>query len=232
MTKTDQFGGWHFPAGEAHLPAWLRKVGDWRENSATKDRRLLYQGAKYRRAISLCTNHRAALDVGGHVGLWSWQMAMDFARVWAFEPMPDHRACYELNMCDFKNWTLFPFALGEKAAVVGMHVPAFQGVVNESSGGTGVDPKGEGLKVEMRRLDEFALNEIDFMKIDCEGFEYFVLQGGIETLKRNKPVVIVEQKPEHDMSKYGIETKDAVKFLQSLGARQAFEMAGDHIMTW
>ena len=95
------------------------------------------------------------------------------------------------------------------------------------------DLSGNGIEVQMVTLDEFNFTEVDFLKIDCEGFEVFVLRGAIETLKRNKPVIIVEQKPETGMEKnYGIGTKDAVKFLQSLGAVQAMELAGDHIMLW
>jgi len=224
---TDKFGGWNLPTGEAHLPGWMQKVGDWRD-SPGKERRLLYQGAKYRRAFALCRQRRGAVDIGGHVGLWSWQMAMDFKRIWAFEPMPEHRQCYELNMQEFRNWTLFPYALG--AAAGSVHVRTR---TPGSSGDTGVDLTGNGLAVPMLTLDSFALNEIDFLKCDCEGFELFVMQGAVETLKRNKPVIIVEQKPETGMEKnYNIGTKDAVKFLVSLGARQAYEMAGDHIMVW
>jgi FkbM family methyltransferase len=220
-------GGWSFPEGEVHLPGWIKKVNDKRAHGKT-DVRLLYQGAKYRRAMSLVKARRAAVDIGGHVGLWSWQMALDFQRVWAFEPMPEHRACYEFNMRNLRNWTLFPFALGDKSGKVHIRTRT-----PGSSGDTGVDLSGNGIEVECKTLDEFDLNEIDFLKCDCEGFEIFVMRGAVETLKRNKPVVIVEQKPETGMEKnYGIGTKDAVAFLQSLGARQAFEMAGDHIMTW
>jgi hypothetical protein len=58
------------------------------------------------------------------------------------------------------------------------------------------------------------------------------MRGAVETLKRNKPVVIVEQKPETGMEKnYHIGTTDAVKFLESLGYVQRGVMAGDYIMT-
>lgn len=221
-----EFGGWRFPAGEKHLPAWMQKMNMKRTHG--KDTRLLYQANKYNRILPLCRNRRHAVDIGGHVGLWSWQMAQDFQHVWAFEPMPEHRECYEYNMRDLKNWTLFPFALGDKPGKVHIRTRT-----PGSSGDTGVDLSGNGTEVELHTLDEFNLGTVDFVKIDCEGFELFVLRGGVETLKRNKPVIVVEQKPETGMEKnYNIGTKDAVKFLLDLGARQAFEMAGDHVLTW
>lgn len=225
MTK---FGGWQFPKGEAHLPGWMQKVGDWRDDVRHQDRRLLYQGKKYRAAVSYCKQRRYALDVGGHVGLWSWMMALDFNRVWAFEPMPEHRECYEINMRNFKNWTLFPFALGAAAGNVHVRTRTVG-----SSGDTGVDLSGQGLEVPIKTVDEFKFNEIDFMKIDCEGFELFVVKGAEETIKRNKPVMIVEQKPETGMEKnYKIGTKDAVNLLKSWGAREVHNMADDHILVW
>lgn len=223
-----EFGGWRFPKGERHLPAWMQKMNMRREHVAAADNRLLYQANKYNRVLPLCKQRRNAVDIGGHVGLLSWQMAQDFARVWAFEPMPEHRECYEHNMRNLNNYTLFPFALGAKAGTVHIRTRT-----PGSSGDTGVDLSGNGVEVEMKTLDEFNFPDVDFLKIDCEGFEIFVLQGGVETLKRCKPVIMVEQKPETGMEKnYGIGTTDAVKFLSDLGAHQAFVMSGDYVMTW
>lgn len=230
MTETVQYGGWHFPKGEQHLPQWMKKVQDWRPDPAAPGTRgrLLYQGRKYREALRFVRGRRNAIDVGGHIGLWSWQMSLDFRHAWAFEPMPDHRACYNLNMASRSNWTLYENALGEEEQWIHVRTRTVG-----SSGDTGVDLNGKGERVFMVTLDEFEFNEVDFLKVDCEGFEVFVLKGAIETLKRNRPCIIVEQKPETGMVKnYGIGVKDAVKFLKSLGAVERLEMAGDHIMSW
>lgn len=220
MTKV-VFGGWTFPAGEAHLPAWMKKVNDKR------DGRLLYQGSKYRAAMKFVTQRRTAIDIGGHVGLWSWQFAKDFARVVAFEPMPEHQECFKVNTAGQNNIILHPVALGEAPGRV--HIATR---TPGSSGDTTVSPEGKGVEVPLHTLDEFELNEVDFLKVDCEGFELFVMRGGIETLKRNKPVIIIEQKPETGMAKtFGIGVKDGVEFLKSLGYVERAVLSGDHIMT-
>jgi len=46
-------------------------------------------------------------------------------------------------------------------------------------------------KVEVRRLDDFGLSP-DVVKIDVEGREDAVLEGGLETFRRAQPVAIVE----------------------------------------
>lgn len=218
----DKKSGWWLPEGERHLQAWMHRVND------PRDGRLLYQGAKYRRAIRYVPRKRVAVDIGAHVGLWSWQMAKDFDFVNAFEPMPEHRDCYAKNMEGMTNFHLYPVALGPENGTAHVRTRTVG-----SSGDTGVDPTGAGLEVEMKTVDSFDFQLIDFMKIDCEGYELFVLQGAIETLKRCKPVIIVEQKPETGMEKtYGVGTTDAVKFLEHLGAKRRDVLQGDYIMTW
>jgi hypothetical protein len=46
-------------------------------------------------------------------------------------------------------------------------------------------------RLELVRLDDCRL-ETDFLKIDVQGLEYQVLAGGIQTIRRCRPVVIAE----------------------------------------
>lgn len=49
--------------------------------------------------------------------------------------------------------------------------------------------------VELRTLDSLELQKVDFIKIDVEGYEYFVLQGGLNTIRKFKPQIILEYSP-------------------------------------
>ena len=81
----------------------------------------------------------------------------------------------------------------------------------------------------METLDSLDLIHVDFMKLDCEGFEENVLRGGVETITKWKPVVIVEQK--RDMAnRFGLPLLGAVDFLKTLGYKVAEEISGDFIM--
>lgn len=209
-----EFGGWMFPDGESHLQEWMRTRNE------RVDGRLTYQHHKLRAATSYCTQFRNAVDVGGHVGLWSRYLAKRFAHVYAFEPMATHRECFALNVDAF-NVTLHPVALGECASSVAMHTNP------TSSGDTWVDGDGD---IPMRALDSFDLDDVDFVKLDCEGFELFALRGGEQTLKRCRPVVIVEQKPGR-ASKFGLAETEAVTYLQGLGYKLQQQLSGDYILT-
>ena len=83
----------------------------------------------------------------------------------------------------------------------------------------------------MVTLDSFDLQDVDFIKLDCEGYELFALRGAEETLKRCRPCVIVEQKPNR-AQRFGLPQTGAVDYLQSLGAKLRAKMAGDYILSF
>jgi FkbM family methyltransferase len=210
--------GWWFPDGEAHLPAWM---ADPRVRM-TLNGRPAYQGQKQQAAMALCKQFRAAVDVGAHVGLWSFNLAHHFTMVHAFEPVAAHRDCFKRNVLESvatPNVALYPFALGDREGMVSIRTEP------TSSGDSRVDGPGE---IPIRRLDSFNLQDVDLLKIDAEGFELFILHGAEEMLARQKPVVIVEQKPGHAV-KYGLGDRDAVPWLKSLGYRLERELSGDFL---
>ena len=69
--------------------------------------------------------------------------------------------------------------------------------------------------IEMRSVDSFNYENVDFIKMDIEGYEFFGLLGAEETLKRCSPVVLIEQNGLE--TKYGLQKKEAGKYLESLG---------------
>lgn len=191
------------------------------------DGRGSYQRSKWERAIGLCRTRRMAIDVGAHVGLWSIPLSKAFGSVMAFEPHPDHRACFERNLQGVENVFLYPFAVGDREGRVRLSVET------ESSGGTHIVADGDGPAADLVTIDSMAPDDapVDLVKIDCEGFELPVLRGARETLLRCRPVVVVEQKPQH-ADRYGFEPLAACRFLESLGARLLGELVGDFYFRW
>lgn len=209
------FQGIWFPDHETHLQQWMAKAGEIVDGKGT------YQIKKLRTAVGLCKQRRTAVDIGGHVGLWSMQLTKLFDHVHAFEPVEAHRECFIKNVLDAGgNAILHALALGEKEGSVSIHT------TTTSSGDSWV--KGDG-DIPMITLDSLALDEVDFMKLDCEGYELFALRGAADTIARCKPVIIVEQKPGR-AQKFGLPETGAVTFLEGLGYKLAKEMSGDYLM--
>ena len=218
--------GWWLPEGEAHLQPWMLKM-----RQRAPGGRLGYQLHKYQMAVKYVKKYDVAVDVGAHVGLWSWPMSHDFKQLWAFEPMPEHQECWHKNMENRYNAKLYPYALGSNEKTVSIKTRTVG-----SSGDTNVDlvfDPNAATKVEMKMLDSYKFDVLDFMKIDCEGYELFVLQGAKDTLLRCKPCIIVEQKPETGMAqRYNIGTTEAVIYLMGLGAKKRTGIQGDYILSW
>jgi FkbM family methyltransferase len=206
-----RFDQWWLPDGEQHLQTWMT------HKNQRVDGRLTYQKHKYDAAMQFVQRKRVAIDVGAHVGLWSYWMAQDFGL------LHEHIDCWRKNMDGFWNAELHPVALGNDVREVGLETG------ESSSGDTAVKVDGTG--VAMGTLDSYAFQNVDLLKIDCEGYEVFVLEGAQDMLVRCQPVVIVEQKPGHGQ-RFGRGEKDAVRLLESLGARQVWEYAGDYVLTF
>lgn len=208
------------PDGEKHFPEWMDKNGELVDGRGT------YQIRKWRACLPHIKQFRVAVDVGAHVGLWSMQMVKHFRTVCAFEPVQQFRECYQANL-DGHNVLLYHCALGAQSGRVAMKIPLLESGLD--TGGTHVVP---GDEVEMRTLDEFDFNEVDFLKVDCEGYELEVLKGAKDTLVRCRPCVIVEQKPHKLGPNFGIQGTPAVDFLRELGAVVRQEISGDFILSW
>ena len=222
-----QIGGIWLPDGETHLNAFL-------ENPATQVNGVgTYQKHKLDRALDFCGRFREAVDVGAHVGLWTMHLAARFEHVLAFEPVHEHRQCFAKNTARFSNVTLHPFALGDEIGFVEMEPESA-----ESSGGYHVKTRhgDELVGVPVTRLDYFHFWALDFLKIDVEGFELFVVKGGEDTIRHHRPVICIEQKPPRGpsdrASRFGLEHAEALTLLKSWGANVRAVLSGDYILSW
>lgn len=220
-----QYEGTFFPDGEEHLIEWCKAAKQYRDGV------LCYQLNKYEAARwHLPANRRrVAIDVGAHIGQWSRVMAMDFEKVDAFEPVSLYRECFRANVTA-ENVELHACALGNQYGAVEM--------VNRTPGSHGDtqikiatdDIEACGMSA-MTVLDSFNFDRVDFIKLDCEGYELEVLRGAEATILENRPVLIVEQKPGHG-EHFGYGDLAGVRFLEDLGAVVRQELAGDYILSW
>lgn len=218
-----QICGWWMPDHEAHLGPWMETP----KNKLILNGRQAYQGKKQQAAMNYCPTdrRRTAVDVGGHVGLWSYNLAHWFDHVHAFEPVAEHRACFSRNV-EASDGS-FPAAITLHAKALGKE-PGSVSITTEhgSSGNSFVGGAGG---IPMVTLDSMTLTEVDFIKLDCEGFEENVLRGAENTIHYNRPVIIVEQKRNFSSTRFGLKDQGAVEFLKTLGYKVAEEISGDFI---
>lgn len=213
----EQFGWW-FPDIETHFPQMLKKNVD-RGGPAE------YQQPVRRRSLDLCTRRGLALDVGANVGLWSRDLTKAFDQVMAFEPVDLFRQCLKKNVTA-ANFVVSDLALGDQDTQATMIVTP------GNTGHSHLDPNTMGSgTVKVVRLDSLNLASVDYIKIDCEGFEYRVLQGAEQTIRKHRPVVVVEQKP-HQAYSDQYSQHAAVDLMISWGMRRLDQIKDDWIMGW
>lgn len=108
--------------------------------------------------------------------------------VYAFEPQ--RKIFRELkNNCELnavKNVVCHRIALGDQQKLIEMD----KETVPNSEGSTGIGYGGD--IAEMRTVDSFNFTNVSFMKIDVERSEEQVLDGLINTIKKNQPVIVIE----------------------------------------
>lgn len=134
-----------------------------------------------------------AVQAGGAMGMWAKRMAQVFNVVYTFEPTPDSFYCLNFN-CPETNIVAFNAALGEEAGMVKMAFPEHRKRSKEGKdnlGGFRCFPGGFHPTIA---LDWLHLPGCDLLFLDLEGYELFALQGAIETIKRHRPVIVMEDK--------------------------------------
>lgn len=214
----NEFMGWWFPEGEDHFQRMLQK-------SVDKGGPARYQYQVRDRSLELCTDRRNAIDIGANVGLWSRDLTQSFDHVIAFEPVELFRDCLKKNV-QMPNFIVYPTALGNENTTATMNITL------GNMGHTHIDPDsiGQG-NIEVKTLDSYTFANIDYIKMDCEGFEYRVIQGAEQTIKRCRPVIVVEQKP-HDAYSSDYGQYAAIDLLKSWGMVVLQQVKDDWIMGW
>lgn len=212
-----QSHGWWFPDQDTHFAGMLAK-------SIKKGSGAVYQDAARRTSIELCPRRGLALDIGANVGLWSRDLCQFFDRVIAFEPVTDFRACLERNV-SAQNLEIRPCALGAVDTQINMII------TQENTGHSHVDTAslGQG-SIDMHRLDSLDLPHIDYIKIDCEGYELPILQGAEQTVRRCRPILVIEDKKHKDVGHD--QYTGAIDLLLSWGARRLQQVRNDVIIGW
>ena len=162
--------------------------------------------------MSYCAHWRTAVDVGAHVGITAYQMSRSFEHVHAFEINPKIYECMDYNLKQRKvdNVTTYPVGLGAREESVSIKT-------TNKSFSTHVNPSQREGNIPVKPLDFFDLQDVDFIKIDAEGYEPFVAQGGLKTIERCTPIILYECK-DHPQ-RYGLHADSIRQILAPLGYR-------------
>ena len=131
------------------------------------------------------------IDIGAHMGTYSVILSKKCRHVFAFEAQKFTADCLSIGLAinSCLNVTVHNVALGSEKGTGTLHH------VSEDGGGSTVRstiPTMASQKVlsteeiSINTLDSYEIDNVDFLKLDVEGFELEVLKGATETLKRSR----------------------------------------------
>lgn len=206
----DLVGGIYIPRAEKYLRAHLAETPGFADNYDTD----------LHAFVDTLPRKRIAVDVGASIGLWSRRLAGSFGSVHAYEPLPIARECFLRNV-EASNVYLHAAALGDRDGTVTIENRPSITFKTHVSGSSG--------SADIRTLDSFDIKEVDLIKIDCEGFDYWVLRGAEQTIRRDRPLVIFEAKEGVSERRYRVAQTAPHDFMRSLGYVIEAEVRGNAI---
>jgi FkbM family methyltransferase len=133
---------------------------------------------------NLITNRNVIVQAGGNAGYYPKLYSQWFNHVYTFEPDPLNFYCLSQN-CNTPNVHKFQACLGSKNECVGV----FNTTTQLGHGGSHVS--GEGF-IPTFKIDQLNLHDCNLIHLDIEGYEEHALRGAEETIKRFKPIIVIE----------------------------------------
>tara|TARA_Y100000996_G_C22540053_1_gene649690 strand:+ start:783 stop:1535 length:753 start_codon:yes stop_codon:yes gene_type:complete len=173
-----------------------------------------------------------SIDVGVYRGVYSYEMSKYSNLVHAFEPNPIIFKDINKNLKKIiKNIKLYNFALSNKNEIINLNIPIRNKKYDKKNyeeyfqmGRATIHDMNkfdefETYKVNSKKMDDITFdNEISFMKVDVEGHETEVIQGSVNTIKRFKPILLVEIEEKHNQKK----VSSTLNYIKSLGYNSFF----------
>lgn len=164
-----------------------------------------------------------AVDIGANIGFYTMLLASlvgEHGRVVAFEPNSENCRLLLLTIQanNFRQVTLFPFALAEKIAAL-YFTPAIgsNGLILPDRKETLLDPNC--IVVPSMRLDDIERGQVDVIKADIEGAEYRALRGAEAIIQRCRPIITTEFSLEMLSRVSGVQGQEFLKWMQGFGYR-------------
>lgn len=145
---------------------------------------------------------RAAIDVGANEGYYTTRLAQLCPRVHCFEPLP--WLAKHLREVVRGNVIVHEVAASDQIGTAELRVPLLGNL--EMHGGSTIElgnplAISTGMKSVSCRIDcidNLITEDVGFMKIDVEGHELATLRGAVGTIRKCRPIVLLESEKRHN----------------------------------
>jgi FkbM family methyltransferase len=157
------------------------------------------------------------IDIGANIGIFARPSAEQFEHVICFEPVRKNFEVLEKNLETYSNVELYCLGISNQPQTATFALQSLKCGVCKQVDDFVPHPEFEQHTGELTTLDLFNFQDIDWIKIDVEGFENAVLEGSRDTIKRNRPWLLLEDNGQREQHRQwlndlcGPYTESAVK---------------------
>jgi FkbM family methyltransferase len=156
---------------------------------------------------TLVNDRRVVVQAGGNCGYYPKQYASLFQTVYTFEPEWLNFYCLNLNVPE-SNVVKNQACLGDTHSLVNLAIKEKNRGKNFVNG-VGIYPT--------YKIDDLNLETCNLIHLDIEGYELFALRGAAKTIKKCRPVIVIEMWDQLS-NRFGENINEqTVEFLDSLG---------------
>ena len=159
------------------------------------------------------TKDSVFVDVGSNYG-WHSIISHDLCKeIYSYEPQ---KLIYEqqlksIQVNNISNIKLFNYGIGNTNESKNMRPIDYDSYVH--IGDLSIGEGGES--IEVRTLDSLLPNGYDFIKIDVQGYEKYVLEGSLNIINNHKPIIIIEIEC-HQLNRFGYGCDELFNLIKGL----------------
>jgi len=189
----------------------------------------IYQITNLRFMRDLVPNAGTIIDIGAHAGTSCMEYATWAKNVEAFEAYP---ATYELLVSNIRHNRKLPEGkpwYNKASTKITAKINTYNVALMDQNADAFITHRAEGLAsfvrfdrgeiaIEATTLDSYNFDNVDAVKIDTEGTEWLIIQGGRETIEKHRPVVQVEMWGWE--RRFGLNNQDLLDYFRSLNYDQ------------
>jgi FkbM family methyltransferase len=138
------------------------------------------------------------VDVGANNGNFAVEfshLAGDDGKVHSFEPQRIiyYQLCTNVFINGLDNVYCHNVAIGNKNDIAFMEEPNYMSKEAVNFGDVRIKkPSENNVIVKLKKLDDYDFQDVVFIKIDVQGYESFVIDGALSTIKKHRPYLFVE----------------------------------------
>src|SRR5262249_22397835 len=132
------------------------------------------------------------IQAGAHIGGWPRQLAQDFNEVTCVGPEPENWGCLGVKLGGATRIQAWDGVLADVCGP-GAGRPSVQATRRQGHNIAARPGYRGNIIVPVYAIDDWSYDDVDALFLDIEGYELYALLGAEATLRRCRPLLVLEE---------------------------------------